>query len=70
MPGTLRVTKRQGQILSLASQGMTDKEVARRLSISPNTVRTHLDRFYRANGLRNKAEAVVVWNRYLNARHK
>jgi DNA-binding CsgD family transcriptional regulator len=70
MPGIFRVTKRQGQILSLASQGMTDKEVARHLAISPNTVRTHLDRLYRANGLRNKAEAVVAWNDYTNARGK
>jgi|HubBroStandDraft_3_1064219.scaffolds.fasta_scaffold297589_2 DNA-binding CsgD family transcriptional regulator len=57
----LVVTSRQSQILRLASDGLTDKEVASRLSISVSTVRSHLGRLYAANGLRNKTEAVAAW---------
>lgn len=42
-------------ILDLAAIGLTDKEVAAGLSLSASTVRSHLERFYRAIGLRNKA---------------
>jgi len=57
----IRLTRRQGDILDLAAQGLTDKEVAVRLSLSVSTVRSHLERFYRANGVRNKAQAIAVW---------
>lgn len=60
----LRITKRQDEILALASTGLIDKEIADHLSLSVSTVRTHLNRFYRANGLRNRAEAVVAWQRH------
>ena len=63
----LRVTRRQRQIVSLAAEGLTDKEIAERLSLSVSTVRTHLERFYAANGLRNKAEAVASWLRHLES---
>jgi DNA-binding CsgD family transcriptional regulator len=57
----LHVTKRQAEILKLAVQGLTDKEIANQLALAVSTVRTHLERFYAANGLRNKAEAVGAW---------
>jgi DNA-binding CsgD family transcriptional regulator/uncharacterized protein YkwD len=54
-------TDRQGQILELAAQGLSDKEIARRLSLSTHTVRTHLKRLYRDQQLSNRAEAVANW---------
>jgi DNA-binding CsgD family transcriptional regulator/uncharacterized protein YkwD len=54
-------TDRQGQILELAAQGLSDKEIARFLGLSAHTVRTHLKRLYRGQGLSNRAEAVAVW---------
>lgn len=43
--GTL--TARQGEILHLVGAGLSNKEVARRLLISDQTVKTHLHRIYR-----------------------
>ena len=43
---------------------MTDKEIAVDLGVAVSTVRTHLERFYRENGLRNKTEAVAAWQHY------
>ena len=52
---------RQSQILSLMAEGLSDKEIARKIGISYPTVRTHVDRIFRDNGLRNRTEAVAVW---------
>src|SRR5437764_5631609 len=53
-------TPRQAQILELAAQGCSDKEIARDLSLSVNTVRSHLQRLYQREGLANRAEAVAA----------
>jgi len=63
---SLHATPRQRQVLDLAVHGESDKEIARRLGLGLSTVRTHLGRFYRDNGLRNKTEAVAAWQRHLD----
>jgi DNA-binding CsgD family transcriptional regulator len=63
-PDELHVTPRQRQILDLAVRGLTDKEIAVELGIAVSTIRTHLERFYRENGLRNKSEAVAAWQHH------
>jgi DNA-binding CsgD family transcriptional regulator len=45
-------------------RGLTDKEIASDLGVAISTIRTHLERFYRENGVRNKSEAVAVWQHY------
>jgi DNA-binding NarL/FixJ family response regulator len=60
----IRVTRRQREILELSSKGFTEKEIAPILGLAQPTVRTHLQRFYRSNGLRNKAEAIAFWLRH------
>jgi DNA-binding CsgD family transcriptional regulator len=57
----LRGSTRQVQILELASQGQSDKEIAIALGISVHTVRSHLQRLYRSAGLSNRAEAVAAF---------
>ncbi len=61
-PG-LRVTPRQAQILELVAAGLPDKDIARRLGISHCTLRTHLDRFFRLNGIHDRAGAAARWVR-------
>ncbi len=58
----LRVTRRQAQILELASQGRTDKAIAHALGLSKATVRTHLQRCYKDNQVQNRSEAAVLWS--------
>jgi DNA-binding CsgD family transcriptional regulator len=57
----LRLTPRQRQILRLAAQGLSDKEIAARLGISYRTVRTHFERLYHTYGLRGRAAAVALY---------
>jgi DNA-binding CsgD family transcriptional regulator len=51
-----KLTEREHIALQLVSDGLTDKEIAVRLSISVNTVRSHLDRIARETGLRKRSE--------------
>jgi DNA-binding CsgD family transcriptional regulator len=64
----LHVTPRQIDILSLVAEGRSGKEVASLLGLSVATVRTHLGRFYSANSLRNRVEAVTAFRQYREAR--
>jgi DNA-binding NarL/FixJ family response regulator len=57
-PDKPRLSRRQTQILSLVAQGMTDKQVARELGLSPRTVEMHVALALRALSCANRAEAV------------
>jgi RNA polymerase sigma factor (sigma-70 family) len=50
---------RELQILRLAAEGKTYREIATELGISEKTVRVHLENIYRALKVRNKTEAFI-----------
>lgn len=56
-----RLTRRQAQILALAAHGLSDKEIAKRLGVAFRTVRTHFEKLYRDQGVRNRSQAIAVW---------
>jgi DNA-binding CsgD family transcriptional regulator len=43
---TLGVSDRERQVLELLAQGQSNKEIARTLAVSPNTVKTHVARLF------------------------
>lgn len=49
-----RLSAREREVSHLAAAGLADKEIARRLGISPTTVRTHIDNAYRKLGVNNR----------------
>jgi DNA-binding CsgD family transcriptional regulator len=53
------LTPREGQVLSLAGDGLSVREIGVRLMISPATVKTHLERIYQRLGARDRTEAVA-----------
>jgi len=57
----MHVTPRQAQILRLVAAGLSDKEIASRLGLSPRTVQSHLDRLFLEHGLHKRAAAVAAW---------
>jgi DNA-binding NarL/FixJ family response regulator len=59
-----KLSKREIEVLLLIGKGMTDKEMARQLFVSVNTVRTHVRRIYDKLLLKNRAEAVNFVNTY------
>lgn len=48
---------REVEVLRLLSEGMTDREIAGALAISPRTVESHVSSVLRKLGVRNRAEA-------------
>ena len=55
----LTLTPRELQVLQLAAQGCAGREIARRLVVSPATVRTHFGRIYEKYGVSDRAAAVA-----------
>jgi two-component system, NarL family, nitrate/nitrite response regulator NarL len=54
-----RLTRREGQLVSLLSQGMKNKEVATALSISEGTVKVYLSRLYQKLGVKDRFELAL-----------
>ncbi len=50
------LTKREKEILTLIAQGLTDKEIAEKVFLSPLTVTTHRKNILSKLGLKNKVE--------------
>ena len=57
----LVLAPRQHDILSRVALGATNKQIARDLDISPATVKTMLERLFRASGASNRAALVDWW---------
>ncbi|MGI8830075.1 MAG: response regulator [Candidatus Limnocylindria bacterium] len=51
------LSAREREVLRLLAEGMTDREIAGGLSISPRTVESHVSSLLRKLGVRNRAEA-------------
>ncbi len=54
----LGVTAREFAVLELIAAGQSNKEIARSLDVSPNTVKTHLRRLYDKLGVERRTQAV------------
>jgi two-component system nitrate/nitrite response regulator NarL len=53
------LTPREIEVLGALGNGMTNKEVARLLGISPHTVKFHIESLFRKLGAASRAEAVA-----------
>ena len=54
------LSRREIEILQKVAYGATTKEVARDLTISPHTVKTHLERIFEKLGANDRAQAVAI----------
>lgn len=54
----LGITDREYEVLTLLAEGCANKEIARRLDLSPNTVKTHLARLYEKLEAERRTQAV------------
>jgi DNA-binding CsgD family transcriptional regulator len=53
------LTPREGEVLRLLARGLTNKEIAARLEISPKTAGHHVERAYAKAGVRTRAAATL-----------
>lgn len=54
----LGLSDRERRVLELLAEGQSNKEIARTLGISPNTVKTHLSRLFAKLAVSNRTMAV------------
>ncbi len=54
------LTRREAEILKLLAERWSDKEIAKRLVVTPNTVRKHTSTIYSKLGVNSRREAVAV----------
>ncbi len=54
-----QLTKRELEVLKLAAEGMSNREIALKLSISVRTVQTHLSNIFSKIGVGSRIEAVI-----------
>lgn len=54
----LGITPRELEVLALIAEGLSNKEIAERVFVSENTVKTHLSRVFDKLGARRRTQAV------------
>jgi len=56
----LGVTPRELEILQLIAAGLSNREIAKRLNVSENTVKTHSSRLFSKLDARRRTQAVQI----------
>ena len=58
--GDLHITRRELEILELIAKGLSNREIAEKLFVSENTVKTHSSRVFDKLGARRRTQAVQL----------
>jgi DNA-binding NarL/FixJ family response regulator len=69
-PTIAGLTARQQEVLALLARGLPNKLIARQLELSESTVKVHLLAIYRVLAVRNRTEAVVAAQKYLDGQRR
>jgi DNA-binding CsgD family transcriptional regulator len=56
---SLGISEREFEVLELLAAGRSNKEIASKLSVSPNTVKTHVAKLYGKLEVSRRTEAIV-----------
>jgi DNA-binding CsgD family transcriptional regulator len=61
---SLGITPRELEILQLIAEGLSNKEIAERVYVSENTVKTHSSRVFEKLGARRRTQAVQLGKQF------
>jgi len=59
------LTNREKEVLLHVQMGRTNKEIAQRLCITCNTVKTHMDKIFNKLNVKNRTQAAITANQIL-----
>jgi len=62
--GDLSITRRELEILELMAKGLSNREIAERLFVSENTVKTHSSRVFDKLGAKRRTQAVQLGKQF------
>ena len=54
------ITDREREIIAYTCQGLTNKEIARKLAVSPHTVKAHLNRIFAKFNVTSRSKLIVL----------
>ncbi|MEZ5077443.1 MAG: AAA family ATPase [Solirubrobacterales bacterium] len=57
---TLDLTERQAEVTRLIARGLSNREIAERLRVSPSTVKRHLENVYRRTGVNSRGALTAL----------
>ncbi len=57
------VTRREADVLALVAEGLSNKDIAGRLYLSPRTVEKHVERLMLKTGAANRAQLAALASR-------
>ena len=66
-PSLLRITPRERQILELVCEGLRNREIAERISITPGTVKVHLMHIFEKTGVKDRFQLALQGRQLLAA---
>lgn len=55
---TLGISDREFEVLSLLAEGRSNKEIAKQLEVSPNTIKTHVSKLFEKLEAQRRTEAI------------
>jgi DNA-binding NarL/FixJ family response regulator len=56
-----QLSSRECEVLEMAALGLTNREIASRLYVTPHAIKFHLSSIYRKLGVANRTEAAVTY---------
>jgi DNA-binding NarL/FixJ family response regulator len=59
------LTGREAEVMTVAAEGLTARQMARRLGVSERTVTTHLQHIYQKLGVGNRVAAIAAASRFV-----
>ena len=59
----IQLTQKQQQVMHYLASGMSNKEIARKLDLSPETIKTHLREIFTRMNVRNRTQAVSLYRK-------
>lgn len=65
--GGSKINHREGEILDLLCEGLSNLEIARRLDLAEPTVKNYLSRIFDKMQVRSRTQAITVWMRTKSA---